>query len=136
MVRLQGFGEAGHELTTGGIDTLIFVGSVDVGRKVQEVLPSLLKTRCVVSALRLLVQIRTCTSQLGCSTPCIRYTWCTLGGVDTLIFVGSVDVGRTVHEVLLSVPPSLPPSLSPLPPAPSLSTFRSLPTSRLSSLRS
>mmetsp|Transcript_5084 Transcript_5084/g.12219 ORF Transcript_5084/g.12219 Transcript_5084/m.12219 type:complete len:651 (-) Transcript_5084:5-1957(-) len=33
---VTGYGEAGHELTQGGIDTLIFVGSVSVGRKVQE----------------------------------------------------------------------------------------------------
>jgi acyl-CoA reductase-like NAD-dependent aldehyde dehydrogenase len=33
---VTGFGEAGHELTKGGVDTLIFVGSVGVGRKVQE----------------------------------------------------------------------------------------------------
>eukprot|EP00802_Teleaulax_amphioxeia_P007478 Tamp_07484.p1 GENE.Tamp_07484~~Tamp_07484.p1 ORF type:complete len:654 (-),score=134.46 Tamp_07484:393-2354(-) len=33
---VTGFGDAGHALVTGGVDKVIFVGSVDVGKKVQE----------------------------------------------------------------------------------------------------
>ena len=35
-----------------------------------------------LALLMMLVQIRTCTSQLGCSTPGNRYTWCTPRGID------------------------------------------------------